>query len=51
MSISLRTCYLCDAVFEEASSVSQCEVCKLRQEMEAKIEELHDLIRNFHPLE
>jgi hypothetical protein len=50
MSVSLEECYDCDAVFGDSMD-PKCPVCKLRAEMEEKIEDLNDLIRSFHPLE
>lgn len=48
MSVNLEECYECDVLFG-SSFDPKCPVCKLRKEMEAKIEELHELIRSFHP--
>lgn len=50
MSISLQTCYDCMNTFEEDMS-PKCPVCELKKEMQEKIDELHELIRNFHSLE
>lgn len=50
MSINLETCFDCDAVFSE-SMVPECPVCKLRTEMEEKIEELTAMILTSQPPE
>ena len=50
-SCTTISCDVCDCLFDEAHYDQECPVCKLRTEMEEKIEELNELIRNFHPLE
>ncbi len=52
MSVNLEECYECGAVFQDSLD-PKCPVCKLRTEMEEKIDELNELIRKlrFHPQE
>ena len=51
MNIELATCCDCDAVYDGYRYPQECPVCKLKKDLDEKLEELHDLIRNFHPLE
>jgi hypothetical protein len=51
MSCNMISCSECDCLFEEAHYDQKCPVCELKKEMQEKIDNLEELIRNFHPLE